>query len=114
MEKSVNSGLSELESRLLGVLVRYGPEGRAITVESLAATAGLDLQSPEFMPALENLVTRGFIKPAGADPIPGSPLAFRITRRITREDVIDPDLGRIGILNTRKHLAAKENANSRP
>ncbi len=89
MDKPTNNGLSESERKLLGVFARYGAEGRAITIESLAATAAVDAQSQEFRAALTDLERRGFIRRAGRDPIPGAPLAFRLVRTLDREDRIE-------------------------
>jgi hypothetical protein len=67
--------------------VRHGREGRAITMESLAANVGMPGHSRELTTALRSLAARGLIIRAGADPIPGAPVAFRLSRPISvRQD----------------------------
>ena len=89
MSTSANNGLSEAERKLLGVFARYGTEGRAITLESLAATAAMNAHSQDFKSALAGLERRAFIRRAGRDPIPGAPLAFRLARALDREEAIE-------------------------
>jgi hypothetical protein len=79
MEDLPLSGLKENERKLLAVFVRHGRDGRAITMESLAANAHISTDSPELTTALKNLAARGFVKRAGGDPIPGAPVAFRLS-----------------------------------
>jgi len=77
------SGLQESERRLLAVFARHGRDGRGITIESLAVNAGMSASHRELTSALQSLIAHGLIKPAGEDPIPGAPLAFRLARPIT-------------------------------
>jgi|GEM_PF-5586916 hypothetical protein len=74
------SNLGEFERKLLAVFVRYGRDGRAITLQSLAAHTGMPVNAQELVKALRELTARGLIKRGGGDPIPGSPLAFRLSR----------------------------------
>lgn len=71
----------EIERKLRAVLERHGSDGRAITVQTLAANAGMPKQPREFAMALQHLLAEGVIELAGQDPIPGSPIAFRLARR---------------------------------
>jgi hypothetical protein len=87
MEDLPLTGLGEIERKLIAIFVRHGREGRAITMESLAANAGMPGHSKELTTALRSLAARGLIIRAGADPIPGAPLAFRLSRPISvRQD----------------------------
>jgi hypothetical protein len=72
--------LGESERKLLAVFVRYGRDGRAITLQSLAAHSGMPMNARELATALRNLSARGLIKRGGGDPLPGSPVAFRLSR----------------------------------
>src|ERR1700747_1131802 len=76
------TGLGETERKLIAIFVRHGREGRAITMQSLAANAGMPDHSKELTTALRSLAARGLIKRAGANPIPGAPVAFRLSRPI--------------------------------
>ncbi len=81
--------LGETERRLLAIFVRYGRDGRALTTQSLAANAGLPADSKRLATALNNLAVRGLIKRGGGDPLPGSPIAFRLTRPMPRREGIE-------------------------
>jgi hypothetical protein len=87
MEDLPLTGLGKTERKLIAIFVRHGREGRAITMESLAANAGMPGHSRELTTALRSLAARGLIIRAGADPIPGAPVAFRLSRPISvRQD----------------------------
>jgi hypothetical protein len=87
MEDLPLTGLGDTERKLIQVFVRHGREGRAITMESLAANVGMPGHSRELTTALRSLAARGLIIRAGADPIPGAPVAFRLSRPISvRQD----------------------------
>src|ERR1700756_1854391 len=87
MEDLPLTGLGDTERKLIQVFVRHGREGRAITTESLAANVGMPGHSRELTTALRSLAARGLIIRAGADPIPGAPVAFRLSRPISvRQD----------------------------
>lgn len=88
MEDLPLTSLGDTERKLIQVFVRHGREGRAITMESLAANAGMLGHSKELTTALRSLAARGLIIRAGADPIPGTPVAFRLSRPISvRQDI---------------------------
>jgi hypothetical protein len=78
------SELGEPERRLLAVFARYGRDGRAITVESLAAHTAMPVNSRELAGALGKLAARGVIRRGGGDPLPGSPVAYRLCYRLPR------------------------------
>jgi hypothetical protein len=44
-------------------------------------------QAKDLLLALGNLVTRGLVKRAGHNPIPGSPVAFRLVRAASPHDL---------------------------
>jgi hypothetical protein len=69
-----------IEKRLLAVFERHGLDGRAITIDSLAANVGMPKHARELAVALRNLAARGAIQVAGQDPLPGAPLAFRLAK----------------------------------
>ena len=52
MEDLPPTGLGETERKLIAIFVRHGREGRAITMESLAANAGMPGHSKELTTAL--------------------------------------------------------------
>jgi hypothetical protein len=81
--------LGETERRLLAIFVQHGRDGRALTMQSLAANAGMAVESKRLAMALNNLAARGFIKRGGGDPLPGSPIAFRLSRPIPRREHIE-------------------------
>jgi hypothetical protein len=81
--------LGETERRLLAVFVQYGRDGRALTTQSLAANAGMAVESKRLAMALNNLAVRGLIKRGGGDPLPGSPIAFRLSRPIPRRAYVE-------------------------
>jgi hypothetical protein len=89
MDNLVLAELGETERGLLAIFVRYGRDGRALTTQSLAANAGLPADSKRLPTALNNLVVRGLIKRAGGDPLPGSPIAFRLSRPMERREYIE-------------------------
>ena len=53
MEDLPPTGLGETERKLIAIFVRHGREGRAITMESLAANAGMPGHSKELTTAIE-------------------------------------------------------------
>ena len=63
MEPHPLSGLEEQERKLLAIFKRFGGDGRAITVASLAVHAGTEAR--RLSVALRNLAARGFIQEAG-------------------------------------------------
>jgi hypothetical protein len=81
--------LGETERRLLAIFVQYGRDGRALTTQSLAANAGMAVDSKRLAMALKNLAVRGLIKRGGGDSLPGSPIAFRLSRPIVRREYIE-------------------------
>jgi hypothetical protein len=87
MGSETATNLEQIERRLLAAFERHGNDGRAITIESLAATAGVAGHAKELALALEHLVERGLVRRAGEDPIPGSAIAFRLVTRVPREPV---------------------------
>jgi hypothetical protein len=80
--------LGETERRLLAIFVQFGRDGRALTTQSLAAIAGMAVDSKRLATALNNLAARGLIERGGGDPLPGSPIAFRISRPMSRREAI--------------------------
>jgi hypothetical protein len=95
MEPHPLHGLERDEHKLLAVFKRFGRDGRAITLASLAVHAGTD--SRRLLAALRNLATRGLIQEAGGDPFIGSPAAYRLSPALTerpREDHWGDDLQR--------------------
>ncbi|UWU66293.1 hypothetical protein [Bradyrhizobium sp. NC92] len=87
MKNAISNDPQQLERRLFKLLERHGGDGRAITLESLAANIGMQQQAKDLLLALANLVTRGLVKRAGDDPIPGSPVAFRPVRAASPHDL---------------------------
>ncbi|QOG16350.1 MULTISPECIES: hypothetical protein [Bradyrhizobium] len=87
MKNVILNDPQQLERRLLKLLERHGGDGRAITLESLAANIGMQQQAKDLLLALANLVTRGLVKRAGDDPIPGSPVAFRLVCAASPHDL---------------------------
>lgn len=94
MEDLPLTGFGDTERKLIQVFVRHGREGRAITMESLAANAGMPGHSKELTTALRSLAARGLIIRAGTDPIlarqsrfgfPGRYLCARIPSRRARQ-----------------------------
>jgi hypothetical protein len=81
MEPHPLSGLEEQERKLLAIFKRFGGDGRAITVASLAVHAGTEAR--RLSVALRNLAARGFIQEAGGDPFIGSPAAYRLSPVLT-------------------------------
>lgn len=96
MEDLSLSELQENERKLLAVFVRHGGDGRAITMESLAVNGHISTDSSAFTTALKNLAARGLIKRAGGDPIPGAPIAFRLSRPIAQQHLAGPTKGKLG------------------
>jgi DNA-binding Lrp family transcriptional regulator len=84
MKDQALTELQECERKILDVFVRHGRDGRAITMESLAASAGISVSSRELTTALKDLAVRGIIQRAGGDPIPGTPVAFRLSQDMLR------------------------------
>jgi hypothetical protein len=94
MKDLLLSDLGEQERKLFATFVRYGRDGRAITIESLAATTGMPVNSQELTMALRNLAARGLIKRGGGDPLPGSSVAFRLSRpMLWRQHPVGADKG---------------------
>jgi hypothetical protein len=89
METLVFDDVRATERKLLAVFERHGPDGRAITIDSLAANVGVPKHARALAMALSNLAARGLITVAGQDPIPGSPLAFRLARPSARLENVD-------------------------
>lgn len=85
MEKTIPIELQQIERKLLAAFERHGSDGRAITLQSLAASVGAHGNAKEFRLALKDLVDRGLVRRAGEDPIPGSAIAFRLVAPVTRE-----------------------------
>jgi hypothetical protein len=81
--------LGETERRLLAIFVQFGRDGRALTTQSLAAIAGMAVDSKRLATALNNLAARGLIERGGGDPLPGSPIAFRLSRPMSRREGIE-------------------------
>lgn len=81
MEPHALSGFGEQERKLLAIFKRFGRDGRAITLASLAVHAGTDTR--RLLVALRNLATRGLIQEAGGDPFIGSPTAYRLSPALT-------------------------------
>lgn len=71
-----------IEKRLLAVFERHGLNGRAITIDSLAANVGMPKHARELAVALRNLAAGGAIQVAGQDPLPGAPLAFSTRKTV--------------------------------
>ncbi len=81
------------EHQLLAIFKRFGGDGRAITLASLAVHAGTG--NRRLREALRNLATRGLIQPAGGDAFIGSPAAYRLSPALTersREEFWRDDL----------------------
>jgi hypothetical protein len=89
METPVFNDVRATERKLLAVFERHGPDGRAITIDSLAAHVGMPKHARELAVALRNLAARGFIEVAGQDPIPGAPLAFRLAKPSARLENVE-------------------------
>lgn len=87
MKNVILNDPQQLERRLLKLFERHGSDGRAITLESLAANVGMQQQAKDLLLALGNLVTRGLVKRAGDNPIPGYPVAFRLARAASPHDL---------------------------
>lgn len=87
MKNAMLNDPQQLERKLLTVFERHGSDGRAITFESLAANVGMQQQAKDLLLALGNLVRRGLVERAGENPIPGSPVAFRL-RSATSPNVL--------------------------
>jgi hypothetical protein len=87
METGIPTNVQQIERKLLAAFERHGGDGRAITIESLAASADTPGRTRELALALKNLVDRGLVRRAGEDPIPGSAIAFRLVRPLPREPV---------------------------
>jgi hypothetical protein len=104
MEDLPLTDLGDTERKLIAIFVRHGREGRAITMQSLAANAGMPDHSKELTTALRSLAARGLIKRAGADPIPGAPVAFRLSRPIPVRQDTKPKNKRVGNANPRSLL----------
>jgi len=91
MEDLALMGLGESERKLLAVFLLHGRDGRAITVESLAATVGVPDHSKELTTALRNLARADSLnKPAETLFLVrrlhfGSPGQFRCDRMPTRQ-----------------------------
>ncbi|QOZ26737.1 MULTISPECIES: hypothetical protein [Bradyrhizobium] len=80
METWTSTNLQQIEHRLLAAFERHGRDGRAMTLESLAASTGMVGRANELALALKHLAARGLIRRAGEDPIPGTAIAFRLAR----------------------------------
>ena len=87
MKNVILNDPQQLEHRLLKLFERHGSDGRAITLESLAANVGMQQQAKDLLLALGNLVARGLVKRVGDNPIPGSPVAFRLVRAASPHDL---------------------------
>lgn len=93
MENMLFNQLQGSERKVLAVFERYGADGRAITVETVAVNAGMKRNVRELAAALQNLTRRGVIRQAGQDPLPGSPVAFRLAVPLPgRERVVASNL----------------------
>jgi hypothetical protein len=87
MERAIPIDLQQIERKLLAAFERYGSDGRAITLQSLATSVGTHGNAKEFRLALKDLVGRGLVRRAGEDPIPGSAIAFRLVAPVMRGGV---------------------------
>ena len=87
MERAIPIDLQQIERKLLAAFERYGSDGRAITLQSLATSVGTHGNAKEFRLALKDLVGRGLVRRAGEDPIPGSAIAFRLFAPVMRGGV---------------------------
>jgi hypothetical protein len=67
MKHQALTELQECERKVIDVFARHGRDGRAITVESLAAGADISVSSPELTAALKGLAVRGIIQRAEGD-----------------------------------------------
>jgi hypothetical protein len=74
------------ERNLLGVFARYGRDGRAIPIISLAVLAGFEGDRQRLSRTLKRLLERGLKKEAGGDPFVGSPVAYRLARSLPRRE----------------------------
>ena len=77
-----------IEKRLLAVF-KHGLDGRAITIDSLAANVGMPKHARELAVALRNLAAGGAIQVAGQDPLPGASLAFRLAKPSSRHENVE-------------------------
>jgi hypothetical protein len=68
--------LGETERRLLATFVQYGRDGRALTTQSLAANAGMAVESKRLAMALNNLAVRGLSSEAAETRFPARPSHF--------------------------------------
>lgn len=87
MESGTSTNLQQIEPKLLAAFERHGSDGRAMTIESLAVTAGVARRSKELALALKRLVERGPVRRAGEDPLPGSAIAFRLVTPLSRDRI---------------------------
>jgi hypothetical protein len=117
MEIGTSTNILQIERKLLAAFERHGADGRAMTVESLAATAGIAGRAKELALALAHLVERGLIRRAGEDPIPGSAIAFRLVTRTSRERIAEADdqaAPRISPSSAAEPITSREAAKSSP
>ncbi|MCK1344513.1 MULTISPECIES: hypothetical protein [unclassified Bradyrhizobium] len=80
MESGTSMNVQQIERELLAAFERHGPDGGAMTIESLAATPGIAGRPEELALALKHLIGRGLLTRAGEDPMPGSAITFRLVR----------------------------------
>ncbi|MDX3965557.1 MAG: hypothetical protein QHD01_03035 [Bradyrhizobium sp.] len=87
MKRAIPIDLQQIQRKLLAAFERHGSDGRAITLQSLAASVVAHTNAKELRLALKDLIDRGLVRRAGEDPIPGSPIAFRLAAPVMRAGV---------------------------
>ena len=89
MKNLLFDDVGTIEKRLRAVFERHGLDGRAITIDCLAANVGMPKHARELVVALRNLAAGGAIQVAGQDPLPGAPLAFRVSKPSSRHENVE-------------------------
>lgn len=102
MGKATPIDLQQIQRKLLAAFERHGSDGRAITLQSLAASVGAHGNAKEFRLALKDLIDRGLVRRAGEDPLPGSAIGFRLVAPVLRghADKTDDQFGLNGTFSS--------------
>jgi hypothetical protein len=84
MKHQALTELQECDRKVIDVFARHDRDGRAITVESLAAGADISVSSPETHGGPAGSGCARNYPTSGRRPIPGTPVAFRLSQDMLR------------------------------
>lgn len=119
MESGTSANLQQIERKLLAAFERHAADGRAMTIESLAATAGIAGRPKVLTLALKHLIERGLLRRAGEDPIPARQLHFALSGRryrngLARQRINPRPVARLRVQPRRSLRATRQNQRRDP